>query len=571
MIFFNYKNRIATFTLFMLLGTTLFHTTQTNAFSSDEAITRDIQAKSDDMLDDDLDALLDSITPEDLIKLRSCEPLEAKAWLDILTQVVNLPVVFDQDFYKKTSIPIARNLINYPDFLLCSYQKPSSNNQLTTHVFYNITPLKAFTQDPVNSPYKEVGTRIGSYLNIENGALIDLIDQAFNSGLVPPALAPLRGVNFPNLLRTIGNARLEERRMGLFFHYYQQVHPRTFLEIKLPFLWMIRNLNFTPAEKQVIADELSFFTGNSCVDELTFAKQHIIMDALGTGTLELSLCTRIYEQGTWGFDGGGCIYLPTDYHWAEGLYGTYIHPRNQNPILDLCSLVDVSTLTVNPKAKGIVGNYALAALDHLSSALLQCPLGYYKHLGAGLKLNPYWQIREDLEYKGQYILEFFLAQNEKRFFIDKPSTVTFSESFKKILADSSISDNDKLLILEEELTKWLFPRVFSTKVLPGIIFNSTTTLQKTYRRWDFTIGYNAWYRLEEHFVSISAPAAIVKNLDIQKSINPTAWAVKLFAKIHRDFNGPRHDVSLSLYGDATLFNQGIGNDLLFGVSFDTKF
>ncbi|MCX5923991.1 MAG: hypothetical protein NTZ68_01000 [Candidatus Dependentiae bacterium] len=548
MIFLNYKNRFATFTLFMLLGTALFQTTRAE----------------DDMLDDDLDALLYSITDEDLATLRSCEPGEALSWIVLLT-ITEAAKLFNQDFYKKTSIPVARNLINYPDFLLCTYQDPSEK-QLTTHVFYNISSKKAFTQDLDTDIQRVVGNRIGSYLNIENKEFTELIKRILNN--LPVSLDPLRNIKLPNLLRVIGDARLEERRMGLFWHYYQQMSPDTYFECKLPFLWMERNLNFTREEKQQISEQLSSFTG-TCVNEQAFAEKHLIMDALGTGTLELSVCTKIFERPSWGFGGGACLYLPTDYHFATGLYGTYFQPKDQQPLLDLCDLVKVSTLPpeLNPDYEKILSDYGLAALDHLSSALLQCPLGYDKHLGAGLKLNPYWHIRDDLQYKGQYILEFFLAQDEKRFFVENLPKIPFSKSF----ADSTLPGEEKLLMFEEELTRWLFPRVFTTKVLPGIIFNSTTALQKTYRRWDFTAGYNAWYRGNEAYVEINAPAEIVKNLNIPKSLTPSAWAVKLFGKLHRDFHGSRHDVSFSLFGDATLFNQGIGNDFIFGVSFDTKF
>ncbi|HSW75554.1 MAG TPA: hypothetical protein VLG50_00770 [Candidatus Saccharimonadales bacterium] len=546
MIFLNVKNRIATLTLFIMLGTHIFQTTRAE----------------DDLLEDDLDALLHSISPEDLDKIRSCEPGEAAQWLALIG-ITGFATLFDTDFYKKTSIPIARNLINYPDFLICSYPNPSAK-QLTTHVFYNSTPLKAFTQDNDNDVRREVGTRIGSYLNIENPALRQIFNRIITD--LPIDLSPLKKIRFPNLLNTIANARLEERRLGLLWHYYQQITPFTFFEFKLPFFWMIRNLNFTQGEKQTITDELSSFMG-TCVSEQEFAENHIIMDALGTGTLELSVCTHIFERENWGFDGGACVYLPTDHHWATGLFGTYIQPKDQQPLLDLCSLVKISKLELNPDAQTILAAYGLAVLDHLSSALLQCPLGYNQHVGAGLKLNPYWTIREDLEYKGQYILEFFLAQEEQRFFVQNLPEIPFSKSFEKL----TVPDDEKLLIFEKELTKWLFPRVFTTKVLPGIIFNSTTCFQKTYRRWDFVIGYNAWYRLQERFICIQAPATIVRNLNIAKSINPTASMVKLFGKIHRDFHGPRHDLSFTFFGDIALFNQGVGNDYILGFSFDSKF
>ncbi len=513
-------------------------------------------------LEDDFDNLCSSITTDDLAVLRSspCEAGQAAFLLPIIS-AIKLPELLNQDFYIKTSVPVNRNLINFPDFQICTYQQPIPKHLFTIHGFYNQTSQKAFTCDEPHRP----GTKIGSYLNIQNADYIRALDAGLD--LVPPGA--IKNIEFPDVFRLISNCRLEERRLGFMNHYYQQLTDKAYFEAKIPLFWMVRNLNFTPLEKEQIKEQFTAFDGVE-FDEDAFAKNHLIFDALGSGTLELSLCKKIYEKPEWSFDVGGSLYLPTDFQFARGLYGTYIEPHNQQPILHLCELISLSTgtPTITPDAKSTISNYFTDAIDQLSSILLQCPLGYQKSLGFGFKLAPYWTIHEGLQFNGIYILELFLPHELPRFFIPLQKGAPFSEK----LAASTLSDDDKLALLEATLTDRLFPLVFPTKVLPGFIFDSTSCLQKSYKGWNFSFGYNGWYQYQEQFISIKGPTAIERqNLDIQKSITPEAWALKIFGKVQHLFTGPRHDMSLALFTDFTVYNNSIGNDFTVGLSYDIKF
>lgn len=518
---------------------------------------------------DPLSDLVSNITAADLTSVRSCAPTEAAAWLFFATGIINIPTLFDDEFYKATSIPYVRNLIDYPNFLLCSYQDPSAR-QFTTHVFYNQTSKKQYKY----SEEHEDGTRIGSYLNLERQTFLDLIDQAFNSGLLPSDLQPLKNINFPTIFKNLGNARLEERRMGFMWHYYHQVTPNTYVEAKMPFLWMIRNLNFTQEEKDLFTKEFEKFLGTSSFDEDAFSKRHVIMDALGTGTLELSICNKFLTGSNWSLDGGVALFVPTDFKMAKGLYGTYIEPRDQQPLLELCNLVQnlsTGSWTINPDYQKILSSYFLGALDHLSSTLLQCDLGSNQHLGIVFKLSPYWKPYETLEYNGIYMLEIYFPREQQRFFAPYKNS-NFSKEFAALPQDTDAEQQAKLLILEQQLTSQLYPRVFSTFMSPGVIINSASNLQKSFKNWNFTLGYNWWFKTEDFFFTIHHPTLpSISDLDIEKSKGKDAYAIKLYAKINRDIHTKNHTFSLSLWGDATVLNNALGNDFSFGMCFDSHF
>lgn len=551
------NKNILFWTLSILLCTTTATTIKTEFIVSD--------------CDDEFDLLLNDISPADLEKLRSCEPGEAAAWNFLLTQA-GIPELLDIPFYKETSEPRTRNLIDFPEFQLCSYQDMDSIHQFTWHMFYNQTSKKNYTK----STTKVVGTRMGSYINIECKTFLSLLEEATRSPLLPPELAPLKNLNFPLIFYNLANARLEERRFGTLGHYYQKINSKTYFEAKLPIIWMIRNLNLTDKEKETLTQQFSSFFGTnfSDFDEKSFAKKHIIFDALGTGTMELSLSTKFYQKGDRHLDGGVFLFLPTDFVFARGLYGTYIEPHDQQPILNLCDLVNniATNPQKSPQANAILYNYFIAALNQLSSALLQCPLGYNKHFCVGLKLSPYWKVREDLEFNGLYTVEFLLPQEEKRFFVPKDFGL-FSEIYKAMPATTNEENNAKLLFLEERLTTTLFPRVFTTKVFPGFIFTSASNLQKSYKSWNFTGGYSGWFQTAEKFlkVSTSTPHDVATLYDISKSELSDAYMIKLFGKAHHLIHTKHHEISLTLWADASIFSNAVGNDFSLGISFDTKF
>lgn len=526
-------------------------------------------AQSNSFDDDEFDTLLGNITAEDLNIIRTCEPGEAAIWNSFL-EAAGIPQALNEQFYIHTSLPRTRNMIDFPEFQLCSYQDMDSRHQFTFHIFYNQTSKKNYTQ----SEGMIDGTRIGSYLNIENRTFLQLLENAASSSLLPPELAPLRNLNYPTLFTDLANAKLEERRLGFLAHYYQKIDSKTYFEAKLPFLYMMKNFNFTNKEKDRFRRQFISFSGTD-FDENEFAKEHLIFDALGTGTMELSLSTRLWthEDTRKNLDGGMFLFLPTDYQFARGLYGTYIQPCNQQPILDLCDLVkDIAGSPIkNPNLGAILNDYFLSALDQLSATLLQCPLGYHQTLTIGLKLSPYWKIREDIELNGLYTVEFLLPYEEKRFF-DVKDKGTFSDEYEALPTSTNAEQDAKLLFLESRLTELLFPRVFNTKVSPGFVITSASNLQKSYKQWNFTAGYSCWVQLAESFLSICIPQGTqIDDFDIERSMSQDAYQVKLFGKIHRDIHTTRHEISLTLWADATVWNNNIGNDFTFGISFDKKF
>lgn len=507
--------------------------------------------------------------------LRSCEPNEANLWvmlLDNLKAVAGLDIaeLFDQDFYKATHVPNYRNVLNFPSNFITSYQAPD-NQQLTFHFFFNQYFKKNFTKDQTNTLSKhktlyEDGRRVGSYLNIENGTILSFLDTATKTdGIIPPNLNALKSINFPLIFQTIASAKLEQRRAGMIAHYYKEVTPKVSFEAKLPFHYEITNVNFTNEEKKLLERELADFQGSE-FDEVEFGKQHLIMDALGTGTLDLTLKRTMWETSNTDLQLGVSLFVPTDRRWVTGLYGTYFTPTDQQPVLRVCDIVNTTQMTLHSDAKEKLENFFYGALNHFSANVLQCQMGYNEHLALAVKMLPYWQVNERLQFNGVYIIEYLVPHEHPRFYIYEEGDVPFSTQF-----NNTTDPEEKISLLEEKLTERLFPRVFTTRVAPGFILNTVSNLQWTRNNWNYTIGYNAWYRTGEKLTNIQAPEEDLKRLNICKATVDSASQLKLFGKIHRTFETKKHDVSFSFYGNMTVWNDNLGNDFTLGISFDKRF
>ncbi len=523
--------------------------------------------------EDDFELLIKDFSPEDLTVLRSCSSGEAAAWNTIFSYDNGaIAKTLDPSFYLQTELPRTRNLINYPEWQLCTYQNIDTKDQFTIHFFYNQTSRKNFTKSENDID----GTNINSYINIKNGTFLSLLEATLKSPFIPPsALAPLANLNFPLAFYNLSNAHLEERRLGTMLHFYHEINQKTYFEAKIPFLWMIKNLQLPQKDKQSIQDQFSAYlhTDFDSFDENALARQHIVFDALGFGTMELSLCNRFFERSNWHIEGGAFVFLPTDFAVAKGLYGTYIEPKDQQPILQFCELVnDLNSVpSISPDFNTIMSNYFYAAINQLSSALLQCPLGYYRTLACGLKLSPYWKPHENLEFHGLYTIEFLMPYSQKRFFTPK-NKGEFSQIYLNMPGSTDQENDAKLDFFQARLTELLFPRVFETKLFPGIIINSTSSVHKSYKLWDFVLGYNCWIQSGEQFITVSLPDHLkLEDFDLDKSIAQDAYMVKLFGKVHHDVKLARHIMSLTLWADAAIISNTVGNDFTLGVTFDTKF
>ena len=458
--------------------------------------------------------------------------------------------LLNQELYLKTSPIRTRNIFDSPmklhHKLLKEKQKP-----LSATFFYNATNQKNYTQD---------STTINSYVDIENMDRVDILEQLLGDSF-----------DIGESLKNISPAKVQEKRMGILFQSHHDYNNWS-IDFELPLYYTERNLFFTEKEKSALYDSplLATFSRASADDEWKLAQEHFISDQFGFGDLKIKLLHTkmlfpIKTKENISFSLGGFLIIPSSFAIKKGLIGTYFEQNNDKPSIDIGNL-ELHSLT--NKNKEELATFFMGAIDKLSSNILHTPLGNKRHITAAINGNLDWKLASPWSMNIDYALEVPFPANEQRFYRRLESSDTFTTEF------NAVKEDDALLVVfaNKKLQDMFYPDVYKTTVFPGIILNSTTTFSfKTENNWNLNTGYNFWYQGEEHLSNIQTTSELKTNLDIDNATAESASQVKLFARMHRMFEGPQYLWSLSAYADMTVWNSGIGNDITVGLSVDYKF
>jgi hypothetical protein len=240
----------ALFITIQIVGSDAFNFDQLDSFQNnlfDQLDLSQTTSEENKSLPDAFDNLVTNITEGDLTHMRSSCPTGEASLILGLANGLNLPNLLNPSIYFKTLVPQSRNILSLPNTQLVTYQF-LPKQQLTTHLFINVTPRKNFR----NSQDCIAGTHLGSYLNIKTNALINALDQAIELISDDDLKVRLQHVDTNKLLWAFEQAKLEERRLGVFFHYYRQMSEKSYFQVKLPVYWLIRNLNYDQQFKDII-------------------------------------------------------------------------------------------------------------------------------------------------------------------------------------------------------------------------------------------------------------------------------------------------------------------------------
>lgn len=495
----------------------------------------------------------------------ACDPTAASQWLVVAT-LLELPKFFDQDFYKSTVIPYTRSLSTYPNLHYCC-KNDQNKSGFSFDLFYNFTDHKYFRkEDSDNQCDTFNGTLIDSYLNIDNPSFLEILEKVKSQQNL--------ALDIPVIFGSLKNSHLQERRFAAMLQWSHELHPYTWFSAQVPLQWMIRNIQLPQADKDALTKEFQAFYNTSgpngtstgiTFDEDTFARQHLIADAFGFGSLELDLTHTIFVKPKTRLEGHFGLILPTDIRLATGLYGSYFNIQNEQPNFSFCCISqNILSGEVAPTASEELYSYFVdGALNYFSSIVLPCNLGYQNGIGIKFGLTPTWHMSDSWEYNGTYNFNIFMPHEQYRFF--KPvRDKNFSKTFANLPDTTEAEQLAKLNVLEKELTKVLFPQALMVNIFPGIEFVSTSVILKKSKSWTYRFGYNSWFRSGERLMDEDDDR--FKNLNTKAAINEFAWAIKLFGKIDKKTCTKNHDLVWSLWADAGIFNNNIGNDFTLGAN-----
>lgn len=496
---------------------------------------------------------------------------------DTAFAIVNLLVGFgatdilDEDFYLRTNQLNTRPLLDLPVFEpnRCCYPY---TEVLSASLFYNQTDKMHFSTHCDN---------MASYLALNSPSLLEKIEDALNA-ILEAELAPPLSFNVRRVLETMSLAFVEERKVGLMLHWQ---HFWDWGEVRFftPIYWHERNFFLNEEEQDILAEELGVTTDK---EQEEFAERYLISDRLGLGDTRVELTYTVRPFDCVETKIGCQLTLPTAWQWASGIKGTIFNKPSTQPSLDACNIARLVQEALDEpnqmirdqlfsQLNNMLKTFFTDAFDRLSANLLDAPLGNGKHFGIGLMFRNHTQLcafvplewAKKVYWMTRMSAEILFAQSEKRAYI-KDNT---PEQFADRDFDNPNNAISNLAFLEEKFIDRLFPIFLKTKVKPNFILRYTSRFCYQGDVFGFNIGSDWWIRPRNKFVSLQEPEQLTRQLDLKKVRAPFAVQSKIFGGIVAKIERPDVDWYISLNGDYTGFNKGIGHDYTATLMIEANF
>lgn len=461
--------------------------------------------------------------------------------------MLNLPI------YQQTS-PIRNRPILEEPFTLPYGFDLRNDNSLSVMFFLNTFNKKNYTKN---------STTLNSYFLLGNPARLQVLE--YINTLIPD----LNLIKMSESLSLFDPAKIQENRLGGVLESHIALGKWN-LMVQLPILYAERNLHLTNKEKSAIAlSSLGGMLTTDGVSENDFVYQHIVMDQIGMSDLKFKAMYEMHTSDYFDLDLGGFIIFPVATPFAQGIIGTWFTANNNRAYLDLTT---IDPTNVTPESQDEIANFFLSAIDKLSSNILNCPLGNNGHVVLAPSINFDWYISQKWQFSNDFSVQFALPAQEQRFYQLTQSENDFLTAYNAAFNEGS---EPFAYFVNAQLQNLFFPFVFPTIVYPGTVFNSTNQFVYNDHDWDFYIGSNFWYQGAESITALNN-AYNPENpqnfsFDYPGVGAASAAQEKLFVKINLNVEQPKYSWSLSVYGDITVWNSGIGNDFTLGIGLDCKF
>lgn len=483
--------------------------------------------------------------------------------LNTLDSIDAIPIL-EQNLYIRSNPLHLRDLLDLPIF----------EPQLSFYDDDSVAGLQTFYTKAHDCDYTKNKDCISSYINLSEPTLIQALEDSAQK------IKELFGTgefnfNIAEVFNLFKNATIEERRLGGMFHIQKRSRRFNFLCF-FPFYYRERNFQLTHNEKMLI--DKAF---NSTDPD--FINDHLVSDSLGIGDTRIEFSGTLYKSKKAEFNLGVISTLPTAWSFKKGLIGRYFPKKCSQPTFDIDELFtlfeDGITIGNQEAAFNLVTTFVLGALDRLSANLLDTSLGNNGHFGVGIFgrshmhlsaiLKRPWADKIVWNWRGS--IEYLSGKELKRMFIKFPDPLEFEK--RDFNTPDEILAQEYVTFLEQQLVDQFYPPFIETMVHPGLIIRSTNSFTYFPSHFGITAGSDFWYQTKESFeinnIDASSNTLNVLRINTGKNVNAYQWKLLLQGmwKIER----PKRDWIISLNGDYTLINYGIGKDWSLGFNFEAHF
>jgi hypothetical protein len=492
---------------------------------------------------DELDDVLTELNP--LVSLRACDEPTTTDVLNLITdEPLELQNRLPSDAYLFTYPTNQRSLLDMPQFLLHEFCR-SEDWQVYAALFYNQTTRVYYTDE---------GDTIDSYFNLNQENLIRGIDEVVQAFL-----------NLPSALTVFGGMRIQERRAGLMFDLYKAWGPYN-VEWRTPVYYFERNFYLDPTEEELLKNSIYLDDNDSGTTDEEEINKHFFSDQFGLGDSRLLLGKYVLDAPEHQANVGGGLTLPTAIAYVKGLWGSNFGKNDWYPPFNIFQIAQLALCEPPsgrdlPQVEQITTDFLTTTIDKLSANLLQRSLGNNGHFGLLIFGEYYMQLSERARVSTRAEIEYQLPAFERRFYITKKDPAAF-------IALEPYQDNPpdvaavKLAFLNEQLINTLIPKVYSTRIFPGVLFKFTSALDGSLNeRWRLGGGLDVWLQGKESLGTIRATVQEIYAVRLDIAKKPMAYQSKLFGSFNYSRPGGRwFDLCLQFYGDYSFLSSGIGKD-----------
>lgn len=482
-------------------------------------------------------------------------PFEVVSLLDQF----GLVSLLQEELFNKTYPLNRRDLLDYPLFIVpwrfdnCTY----AGYQL----FYNQMSNAYFSSDC---------NKISAYLGIGNQGFVEKLQEILEKvKSVAPDFDPEQAVD---ILALFQNFTVQERRLGIMFNIERRVDEWK-LKFFFPFYLCERNHFVNDQLRKTLNRVLEPITGTPSLDEQQFfAEEYLINDRLGLGDFRFEfdkpVCCFPLFKARMGF----FATIPTAFAVSTGIIGSNIQPPCIRPYLNLQDLLNNTDAILNV-SESEASDFFIAALNNLSSMILDTNLGNYGHFGIGWVLKTRsWLCNfikrpwaEHIKLKSRMSVELLLPAKERRYFV---RTIDLNEFERRDFQNESQA-NSNYNFLVQTLTDRLFPMTAYAVVYPGIIFRSTSRGMYESDAFSCFVGTDMYVRTQECVTDVDC--VNVCDLALEKAERPTAYQSKIIAGVAFKKQMCDKEWIFSINGDATVLSSGIGLDYMVTFNLDVNF
>jgi hypothetical protein len=485
--------------------------------------------------------------------VNAIDPEEIMAILNL----IDAPAILELPFFLETNILNKRSLLDQPLF------EPDR----ATFPQKSVCGVSVFLRKTDRSNFTKNSTKLSSYLSLVEETLISRLQNSVGK---ITGLLQQNNIDVERIFNLFENMTVEERQVGIMLHGMTRWHKTTF-RIMTPLYYLENNFSLTPREIDAVAEEFG-------EEDKEFRKAHFVCDKIGMGDTRIEIDQRILKRPSLTFRCGLQATIPTAFTWGAGFLGSSYPKPSTLPTFDLDPVFEAIE---NPSERNqqlvfaSLSDFFLDSFDRIAADLIDNKMGNNRHLGIGVYVRTKTPLRaymnnsfaEKITLTNRISAELFLPACEKRFYITKINEQAFnSRNFNDL---SQATEN--LAFLEEQMIERLFLRAFTTRIRPGAIFRWSNSACYAGQQFGFNIGTDFWIQDKDAFGKIYASPQTVANLAVNKAKPPFAEQSKLFGGLVFKHKTPKNCCFVSLNGDITFSNKGLGQDWGISLNFEASF